>query len=147
MKILQQHFSILISYSLFYFSLISFFFHHTFLFFLSFSSFFLLHTFPLSLSSLFFFLFFSSTSSTPKHSRSSLFLSLSHINSLSYTHREREREKWRLAFYMFFFFCSGLISVILLFRFHQTYEKDCFCVSNLSIWFCVFVLIVVCFSL
>ena len=88
MKILQQHFSILISYSLFYFSLIFFFFHHPFLFFLSFSSFFLLHTFPLSLSSLFFFLFFSSTSSTPEHSRSFLFLSLSHINKFSLIHTQ-----------------------------------------------------------
>ena len=39
----------------------------------------------------------------------------------------------RSTFYMVFFFCSGLISFILLFRFHQAYEKDCFCVSNLLI--------------
>ena len=37
--------------------------------------------------------------------------------------------------------------LLLLFGFHWAYQKDCFCVSNLSIGFWVFVLIVVCFSL
>ena len=88
------------------------------------------------------------------HTHKFLSLYLTQTNSLSYTYRSPV-EKWRSAFYtdqrftcyVFFFFGYGLISFILLFRFHQANEKDCFCVSNLSIGFCVFVLIVVCFSL
>ena len=69
------------------------------------------------------------------HTHKFLSLYLTQPNSLSYTHRSPV-EKWRLAFYIFFFFLgSGLISFILLFRFHQAYEKDCFCVSNISIGF------------
>ena len=86
------------------------------------------------------------------HTHTQISLPLSHTNKFSLIHTQitgREVEigvLHRLAFYIFFV-CFGLISFILLFRFHQAYKKDCFCVSNLSIGFCVFVLIVVCFSL
>ena len=66
------------------------------------------------------FFFFLSLSLTQTHKFLSLYLT--QINSLSYTHRSPAK-KWRSAFYTdrptcFFFFCSGLISFILLFRFH-----------------------------
>ena len=57
------------------------------------------------------------------HTHKFLSLYLTQTNSLSYTHIS-PAEKWRLAFYTdrrstcFFFFCSGLISFILLLRFH-----------------------------
>ena len=66
-----------------------FFFIHMFLFFFFFPlffSFFLYYTFPLSLSSLFFFLFFSSTSPSPKHSRS----------SHSFFHSLSLKDRWRM---------------------------------------------------
>ena len=78
----------------------------------------------------------------------------SHTNKFSFIHAQITSREQRLesspllrtcslitilvrsAFYMgFFFFGSGLISFILLFRFHQAYEKDFFYVSNLLIGF------------
>ena len=56
------------------------------------------------------------------HTHKFLPLYLTKTNSLSYTHRS-PTEKWRSAFYTdrcstCFFFCSSLISYILLLRFH-----------------------------
>ena len=115
------------------------------------------------LHSLFDFLFFQLSPNISPLLPLSFVLSLTHTNfSPSISHKQilfhthidhRQRTKIRVlttsknislitilvrsAFYMvfFFFLCSGFISFILLFRFHQAYEKDCFCVSNLSIGF------------
>ena len=83
-----------------------------FTFFLFFSS-----STPLELSSLFFFLFsFLLFVYSRAFKKLSLSFSLSHKQILSLTHRSLAK-KWRSAFYMFYF-CSGLISFILLFKFH-----------------------------
>ena len=84
------------------------------------------------------------------HKHTNFSPSISHKQILSHTHIDHRQRSgdWRstqIGVLHFFFF--GLSSFILLLRFHQAYEKYCFCVSNLSIGFCVFVLIVVCFSL
>ena len=165
-KILWQHFLIAIS----YFSFLNFF--HMFFFSLGFFStthishsylylsfffffqFILDHFFSyLSLSlflslalSLFFLLFLFLPDSR------TLSPSISHKQILSHTHIDHWQRSgnWRSTQIGILHFCFcffGLISFILLFRFLQAYEKDCVCVSNLLIVFCVFVLIVVCFSL
>ena len=67
-------------------------------------------------------------------------LPLSHIKKFSLTHTQITDREVEISVLRFFFF---FYQFILLFRFHQAYERDCFCVSNLSIGFCVLVLIVV----
>ena len=152
MKILWQYFLIVMFYYLYYFSLHTVSHTYFFFFFLGFlSSTHISHSFPLST----FFFFFQFI---PDHffSYLSLFLQLSfltfyfylileHSISLSHTnkfslihidHWQRSGDRCSTCLFVFFFFCLfvfffGLISFILLFRFHQAYEKDFFFVFQI----------------